>query len=79
MQFKPHQLVITDVSGPLKSVFHAGGKLFNTTRKYYSNCKVTALLEYFYNLLTVLLEYIDPTMHFPHFSQIFKKQFMSHK
>ena len=35
---------------------------------------MTALLKYFYNLLTVLLEYINPTMHFPHFLLIFPQQ-----
>ena len=31
------------------------------------------MIRVFYNLLTVLLEYIDPTMHFPHFFLIFTK------
>ena len=43
------------------------------------NTEVTeliALLEYFYNLLTFLLEYIDPTMYFSHFMLIFTKLYV---
>ena len=46
--------------------------IISPTECVWSDCSIRV----FYNLLIVLLEYIDPTMYFPHFLQIMsRKQF----
>ena len=55
---RPFQIVMMHLV--LLFLFHASG--FPGTKKH---CEMTALLEYFYNLLTVLLELINPTIRFP--------------